>query len=103
MATTIRELIDALEEAAEMYGDDTQILAAHQPNYPLAETISGIAVLNADDDEDNESDDIRDINTDNAVAWVVLSGHPSEYGDWKHTSPYAPRGAFGDDGEFFNV
>lgn len=46
--STIRDMITALEDIAEQYGDDTKVLAAHQPSWPLAETIANIVVVEVD-------------------------------------------------------
>lgn len=85
-------MIDALEEIAEQYGDDTEVLAAHQPSYPLAENVSALvvtqvangAVVGDPDADDDDEDDAT------PVVWVLLDGHPSEYSDGAWTSPYAP-------------
>lgn len=134
-ATTIRNLIETLEEIAEQYGDDTVVLAAHQPNYPLCELLAGVAVLKvgegntlADDeicgeegcwnDAVAESDDGDLVCEKHAeefgveydkdeefanVAFLALSGAPSEWSDTKWTSPYAPNVWEDGKGEFFNV
>ena len=72
---TLRELIEQLETMAEDFGDDTRVMAAHQPSWPLAEEI-GEPVFRTDGHE--EEDDSEDI------VWLPLVGHPSD------RSPYAP-------------
>jgi len=125
MSTNIRQMIDALEEIAAEYGDETQVLAAHQPNYPLAERVTAFVVTKVDgsgnligDEEDadicesegcddngivhsREHDkvfcvrhaeevgvDMMDLE-ETPLVWVLLGGHPNEYGDDAWKSPYA--------------
>lgn len=125
--TTIASLINALQEIADTYGEDTQVLCAHQPNYPLAEVLSAVVVAkyiggemvkpaqgycdscraagNYNDavmyDDESEMAYCAECAEENgfgspegdegSVAWLLLGGHPSEYGNALHTSPYAPR------------
>ena len=98
--TTIRELIESLEEAASMYGDDCRIIAAHQPSWPLAEEI-GRPTMVPDDDNDIDPDglltaeekaDALAAEADaqgEPVCWLPLDGHPTDL------SPYAPSSIFG--------
>jgi hypothetical protein len=91
MSTNLRQMIEALEEIAEQYGDDTQVLAAHQPNYPLAECISALVITQVSNGElvgDEDADGEADPDDAVPVVWVLLGGHP-EYGDNAWTSPYA--------------
>jgi len=44
MAITITSLINTLQDIADQYGEDTQIICAHQPSYPLAEVLSSLVV-----------------------------------------------------------
>lgn len=93
MTTTIREFIDMLNDIAEQYGDDTQIIAAHQPGYPLAEMVSGVTVTpvnsagmidDEDDDEFNtcevpdcdEHGDVYDLDNER----LLCSKHAAEFG-----------------------
>ena len=39
---TIRQLINQLEEHAAHYGDNTQVLAAHQSGYPIEARITDV-------------------------------------------------------------
>jgi hypothetical protein len=42
MYSTIRELIDALENEAQSYGDDARVRVAFQPGYPLAASVANV-------------------------------------------------------------
>jgi hypothetical protein len=77
--STVQDLLDLLEG----YDPDTPVMIAHQPGWPLAETLAGVAHRDHDDDLDAEDhgDDIL---------WLVAGGHP-----WDR-SPYAPRWVFDD-------
>lgn len=72
----IGELIGALQEMADAYGEETKVRVAIQPSWPLAERISNISVL--EDNEDYEG----------PVMWIATEPVPS----YEH--PYAPRGAW---------
>lgn len=39
---TIRELINQLEEYATRHGDNMEVLAAHQPGYPIEARITDV-------------------------------------------------------------
>lgn len=76
MIRTIRELIDALEEAAEQVGDDAEIRIGHQPSWPLELSIARV-VTSADlahahdpDEGDYDPDDV-DEDEGPAVAWIT--------------------------------
>lgn len=78
--TTVRELIERLEEVAQEHGDDTPIRIAEQPSYPLQNYID---------------DDIR--------FWkgVLYIKHANQVGGYSSTkvlndSPYLPKHIFGD-------
>jgi hypothetical protein len=80
--TTIRDLIERLEEAAQEHGDDTPIRIAEQPTYPLQNYID---------------DDLR--------FWkgVLYIKHGSQVGGYSYddatvpnNSPYLPKHIFGD-------
>lgn len=79
MIRTIRELIDALEEQAELVGDDAEVRIAHQPNWPLELTIARV-VSSEDmaraydpDDPDCEDQDEPGSEDDEAepVVWLT--------------------------------
>jgi hypothetical protein len=78
--TTVRDLIERLEEVAQEHGDDTPIRIAEQPTYPLQNYID---------------DDIR--------FWkgVLYLKHANQVGGYSsgevlNDSPYLPRHIFGD-------
>lgn len=83
----VRELIDILED----YDDDTEVLFAHQPSWPLAETVAAVVPDPeiecggdcADGECDHEMTDGQD-----PVVWIVAGGHPDD------RSPYAPAALF---------
>lgn len=78
MIRTIRELIEALEEQAQLVGDDAEVRFAHQPNWPLETTIA--RVVSSDDlaraaDNDLEDSDAsleaEDHRAEDAVVWLT--------------------------------
>lgn len=76
---TIRELIEALEDAAAEHGEDTPVRIAYQPSYPLAARVRAVTALERDDDNPDAG----------AVLWLAASDTvPSS------ESPYAPRDAW---------
>jgi hypothetical protein len=87
----VRQLIEALEELAEQAGDDTIVLVAHQPGYPLQLDLDRALLLSEakesayerdydeEDEEEAEEDD---------VVYLVATEHPYKQG------PYAPRCVF---------
>lgn len=56
-----------------------RVVAAYQPNYPLAGAVSHLKVLDHEKYEDEK------------VVWVALVGHPNDM------NPYAPDDAFNSD------
>lgn len=87
-----RDVLAGLPEAEEQAAA-VRVVGAHQPNYPLAENISGLVLLPSDDDDEVDEDDYDydeiDLSGDkNLICWLVLNGHPSDL------SPYAPRSCF---------
>lgn len=80
--TTIRQLIDALEEAAGEHGDDTPVRLAHQPHYPLQYYIS---------DEPRFWKGVLYIKESDQVG-----GYTYDNGTVPNNSPYLPRHIFGD-------
>jgi len=88
MTMTVGQLKQLLED----YDDDRPILAVHQPSWPLAENIVGLAVYENryDENGDNVDADPADVDGDEDATpvWLVVSGH-----QWDR-SPYGPRWAF---------
>lgn len=79
MHITIRELIEALESAAETFGDTTAVAVAVQPSYQLTVALSGVTVIEGEGVED-------------AVLWLSCSSHAPDGMD-----AYAPAAAFDND------
>lgn len=65
----VYELIEMLQEM----DPEREVMIAHQPSWPLAETVAGVVA------EGGEAE---------SVVWVVAGGHHEEL------SPYAPREVF---------
>jgi len=78
----VRDLISMLEEMDE----DTEVLIAHQPSWPLQEIVQGVVSLAELREEQELEDDDEEPQTD--VVYLVAGGHP--YG----ASPYAPKEVF---------
>jgi hypothetical protein len=55
--TTLRDLIDALTDLADHYGDDTEVRLAQQPRWAFEYSIGEVAVANGDDEDDDDDDD----------------------------------------------
>lgn len=72
---TVQDLLDLLTG----YDPETPVLIAHQPSWPLAETLAGVAHRDDVGDDEDRGDD---------VVWLVAGGHA-----WDR-SPYAPSWAF---------
>lgn len=90
MQKTLGELIQELEELAEQVGNDTIVMIAHQPSWPLQENVDrpillSEAIREAAGDEDEDPEEDGDFTE---VVYLVATGH--EYG----MSPYAPRSVF---------
>jgi len=75
----LTDLIGALSEVLDAEGD-RPVLLAHQPSWPLAETIAGI--VPSEDTYDPEDDPGAD--PGDQPVWIVAGGHPD------NRSPYAP-------------
>jgi hypothetical protein len=93
--TTLRELINLLEEVAEDTGDETRVLLAFQPSYPLQFEVAGISVPEAPDHyelkaivEDNDGEismaqaeeiwrEEHGTPAENVV-YIVEGGHPDD-------------------------
>jgi hypothetical protein len=89
----VRDLIELLEN----YDDDADVMVAHQPSYPLAETLAGVASNDDREAECPEHDgylvghagcDLEPESDDETIVWLVAGGH-----HWDR-SPYAPRWVF---------
>lgn len=65
----LSELIERLQELQESIENDPEVVAAFQPNYPLAGEIVGATEIDS-------------------VVWIAVGSHP------EHMDPYAPREAF---------
>lgn len=93
MSMTMRELIDLLEEIIEneeSVNDDTPVFVAHQPNWPLAERLSGVSTEEGRanvrryylEDGDEDEDDVEE--RDDRVFLVASAAGWNDH-------PYAPR------------
>ena len=76
MIRTIRELIDALEEQAELVGDDAEVRFAHQPNWPLETTIARVVSSDdllraADNDGEEDSHVPADVEDSTSIVWLT--------------------------------
>lgn len=83
----IQELIERLTEIADVY-PDAEVLLATQPNWPITETLRGVADPDAvlgDDDRNG-----ADLGSLEPVVWLVSGGQPTS----NEVSPYAPRWVF---------
>jgi len=79
--TTVRDLLEMLER----FDPGSPIMIAHQPSWPLAETLA--AVVDAGDIPEAERDD-DEPDHDPATVWLVAGGQ--SYG----THPHAPSWVF---------
>lgn len=78
----VKELIEYLEDQEP----DLEVLVAHQPNWPLQETVSHVSSM--EDIAFEEDWDDVDREEKGKFVWIVAGGHP-----WD-ASPYAPRSVF---------
>lgn len=78
----VAELIRYLEDQ----DSDAEVLIAHQPSWPLQETIQGVGTVYEAGCEDEEDED--EGAKPNEFVYIVAGGHP-----WDE-SPYAPRSVF---------
>lgn len=78
----VKDLIQYLEDQDE----ELEVLVAHQPHYPLQETVSHVACVE-DIAFEEDWDDI-DREEKGKYVWIVANGHPYD------ASPYAPRSVF---------
>lgn len=87
MPTTVRELIDRLEEC----DPDATVLLAHQQAWPLQFDVLGVAEASEFRSEacaahgERGCDDCDEV-AETEVVWIVQGEHPD--------SPYAPRAAW---------
>lgn len=83
----VRELIEALQERVENgdVDEDAEVLLAHQPHWPLAETLAGVVASAELGDEESEEEGL---DATERVLWLAAGGHPYD------RSPYAPRAVF---------
>jgi hypothetical protein len=81
-STSLRSLIERLEDLAQDYGDDTQVLVATQPTYPLTQLITAVAQPDVGDDGDPLHPEVEDKPT----VWILTDSPDSGCG----ISPYAP-------------
>jgi hypothetical protein len=88
----ISELIEQLEDLRDEHGDDTEVLAAYQENWPLAGVILGAVVVEDGDDEDEDEEPNAAKKSEPQVAWIAIGNHP------RHRSPYAPKAAWAEAG-----
>ena len=79
-----------LRDLLESYDDDAIVMIAHQPAWPLAETVAAVCTLDdvADVDDDPEDPDRDNPDADRNVVWIVAGGQRSD------PSPYAPDAIF---------
>lgn len=85
-----RDVLAGFPEAEEQAAA-VRVVGAHQPNYPLAENISGLVLLPSDDDDEVDEgvyDEIDLSGDKDLICWLVLNGHPTDL------SPYAPHSCF---------
>lgn len=85
--TTLRQLIDALEETALAYGDDAEVRLMTQAEYPFENELFGIttgAEINGRVDDDEQ-----DVDDDHAV--YLVEGSQLRYGSkraWVVAQPF---------------
>lgn len=95
----LNQLIERLEEIRESVtaGGELEVRLAVQPNYPIVETLRGVAgpeeFLNAFEDKDDSDEEFSTERGERAgnVVWLVSGGQPSKFDE----SPYAPGWVFG--------
>lgn len=75
----VRELRSYLKD----FDNELEVMIAHQPGWPLAETLAAVVQLEDEDDDEDEASE-----SDTEVVWLVAGGH-----DWSR-SPYAPSAVF---------
>lgn len=82
---TVGDLIRALQDQDA----SAPLRVAHQPNWPLRETVGGVTTIGQTGYEEEPDPTDPHAEREASVVWLVLNGHPS--GD---ESPYAPRQVF---------
>ena len=88
----IQDLIERLQEIAENQ-PDAEVVLAVQPNYPLRESLRGVAFAEdiiADIHENHEDTEdpmeCEECNKERETVWLVSGGQDSSY----DANPYAP-------------
>ena len=82
-----RDVLDG-KPSAEDAATAIRVVGAHQPSYPLAEDISKLVLLPADEDDIEGFDETDLSGEQDMICWLVLGGHPHDL------SPYAPNSCF---------
>jgi len=82
-----RDVLDGVP-TAEDAASAIRVVGAHQPQYPLAENISKLVLLPADEDDIEGFDETDLSGEQDMICWLVLGGHPHDL------SPYAPHSCF---------
>ncbi len=80
--------VGMLREMLKGYDDETEVMIAHQPGWPLAEVVSHV-IADSERDVHDEESDAEDTGEElDDCVWLVAGGH-------HHTRrPYAPRDVF---------
>lgn len=84
MACTVSELKELLEQMEEDGYGDIELRFVYQQNYPLQDTVCGVAI--ASEDEDDEDKDVTK-ESDPKYIYIVSGGQD-------HDEPYGPKSAF---------
>lgn len=74
MIGTVEELRDLLDEMVDAGLGELPVRMAHQPNWPLAETVTAVTMCESNDGTD--------------TVWLACNPVP------RHENPYAPRDAW---------
>ena len=88
MKMTIGKLIAMLEDAAEQYGEETEIRMAIQPSWPLQSNIAGVVgsdeIKDEEEYDDDEDESEEKESKEEKIIWIVESGQC-------RPDPYAPK------------
>lgn len=90
---TLDELITELEDAREALGGDAPVRIARQPGWPLRGMVA--AVTTADDPDAGGGPHGELPGGDSRICWIASTDEGAAYDE----DPYAPRWAWGGDGE----